>query len=79
MEFTEKDIEKYIAKKEKLEKNLADELAFGKASKATLRKIEELNCIINYQRVLNLSKELFKKVEYYEEILRRHGISYLKD
>ena len=42
MEFTEKDIEKYIEKRKKLERDLADEIAFGEPSKTTLRKLEEL-------------------------------------
>lgn len=79
MQFTEKDIEKYIKKKERLERDLADELAFGNPSKTTVRKIEELKCIIHYHEVLNLSEELLKKIKYYENLLSRYGISYLKD
>lgn len=79
MKFTQKDIEKYIEKKEKLERDLADEQAFGQPSKTTIRKIEELNCVINYHKVLNLNEELLKKVKYYENLLSRYGISYLKD
>lgn len=79
MKFTKNDIDKYIGKKEKLERDLIDEMAYGNPSKTTLRKIEELNCIINYHEVLNLSEELLKKVKYYEKLLSQYGISYLKD
>ena len=78
MIFTKKDIQKYIEKKEKYEGDLADECAFGNASKTTLRKIEELNCIINYNDLLELSKDQRRKIIYYEELLKRHNISYLK-
>ena len=46
MEFTENDIEKYIERRKKLERDLADEIAFGEPSKTTLRKLEELKRII---------------------------------
>lgn len=78
MEFTEKDIEKYIEKRKKLERNLADEIAFGEPSKTTLRKLEELKRIIEYGDLLNYSKELKRKTDYYENLLKRHNISYLK-
>lgn len=78
MEFTEKDIEKYIEKKKKLERDLADEIAFGEPSKTTLRKLEELKRIIEYGDLLNYSKELKRKTDYYENLLKRHNISYLK-
>lgn len=78
MIFTKKDVRKYIEKKEKYERDLADECAFGNASKTTLRKIEELNCIINYNDLLELSKDQRRKIMYYEELLKRHNISYLK-
>lgn len=78
MEFTERDIEKYIEKRKKLERDLADEIAFGKPSKTTLRKLEELKRIIEYGDLLNYSKELKRKTDYYENLLKRHNISYLK-
>lgn len=78
MEFTEKDIEKYIEKRKKLERDLADEIAFGEPSKTTLRKLEELKRIIEYGDLLNFSKELKRKTDYYENLLKRHNISYLK-
>ncbi len=78
MEFTERDIEKYIEKREKLERDLADEIAFGEPSKTTLRKLEELKRIIEYGDLLNYSKELKRKTDYYENLLKRHNISYLK-
>lgn len=78
MNFTQKDIEKYIEKRNKLERQLYDKRAFGEPSKTTLRKIEELDCIIHYHDVLEYSKELTKKIRYYENLLERHGISYLK-
>lgn len=78
MEFTEKDIEKYIKKRKKLERDLADEIAFGEPSKTTLRKLEELKRIIEYGDLLNYSKELKRKTDYYENLLKRHNISYLK-
>ncbi len=78
MEFTEKDIEKYIEKRKKLERDLADEIAFGEPSKTTLRKLEELKRIIEYGALLNYSKELKRKTDYYENLLKRHNISYLK-
>ncbi len=78
MEFTEKDIEKYIEKRKKLERDLADEIAFGEPSKTTLRKLEELKRIIEYGDLLNYSKELKRKTDYYENLLKRHNISYLK-
>lgn len=78
MEFTEKDIEKYIEKRKRLERDLADETAFGEPSKTTLRKLEELKRIIEYGDLLNYSKELKRKTDYYENLLKRHNISYLK-
>lgn len=78
MDFTKKDIEKYIDKRNKLERDLYAERAYGNASKTTLRKIEELDRIIHYDDYLNYSKELKKKVDYYEKLLERHNISYLK-
>lgn len=78
MEFTEKDIEKYIEKRKKLERDLADEIAFGEPSKTTLRKLEELKRIIEYGDLLNYSKELKRKTDYYENLLKRRNISYLK-
>lgn len=78
MEFTEKDIEKYIEKRKKLERDLADEIVFGEPSKTTLRKIEELKRIIEYGDLLNYLKELKRKTDYYENLLKRHNISYLK-
>ena len=78
MKFTEKNIEKYIDKKRKLEMQLQDEMAFGEPSKTTLRKIEELERIINYDEWHNAAEELAKKIKYYEELLKRHNISYLK-
>lgn len=78
MEFTEKDIEKHIEKRKKLERDLADEIAFGEPSKTTLRKLEELKRIIEYGDLLNYSKELKRKTDYYENLLKRHNISYLK-
>lgn len=78
MEFTEKDIEKYIEKRKKLERDLADEIAFGEPSKTILRKLEELKRIIEYGDLLNYSKELKRKTDYYENLLKRHNISYLK-
>lgn len=78
MEFTERDIEKYIEKRKKLERDLADEIAFGEPSKTTLRKLEELKRIIGYGDLLNYSKELKRKTDYYENLLKRHNISYLK-
>lgn len=78
MEFTEKDIEKYIEKRKKLERDLADEIAFGEPSKTTLRKLEELKRIIEHGDLLNYSKELKRKTDYYENLLKRHNISYLK-
>lgn len=78
MEFTEKDIEKYIEKRKRLERDLADEIAFGEPSKTILRKLEELKRIIEYEDLLNYSKELKRKTDYYENLLKRHNISYLK-
>lgn len=78
MEFTEKDIEKYIEKRKRLERDLADEIAFGEPSKTTLRKLEELKRIIEYGDLLNYSKELKRKTDYYENLLKRHNISHLK-
>lgn len=78
MEFTERDIEKYIEKRKKLERDLADEIAFGEPNKTTLRKLEELKRIIEYGDLLNYSKELKRKTDYYENLLKRHNISYLK-
>lgn len=78
MEFTERDIEKYIEKRKKLERDLADEIAFGEPSKTTLRKLEELKRIIEYGDLLNYSKELKRRTDYYENLLKRHNISYLK-
>jgi hypothetical protein len=78
MEFTEKDIEKYIEKIKRLERDLADEIAFGEPSKTILRKLEELKRIIEYGDLLNYSKELKRKTDYYENLLKRHNISYLK-
>lgn len=78
MEFTEKDIEKYIEKREKLEKDLYAERAYGKPKKSTLRKIEELDRIIHYDDYRLEAKDLRRKVSYYEELLKRHNISYLK-
>lgn len=78
MEFTEKDIEKYIEKRKRLERDLADEIAFEEPSKTTLRKLEELKRIIEYGDLLNYSKELRRKTDYYENLLKRHNISYLK-
>lgn len=78
MEFTEKDIEKYIEKRKRLERDLADEIAFGEPSKTILRKLEELKRIIEYGDLLNYSKELKRKTDYYENLLKRHNISYLK-
>lgn len=78
MEFTEKDIEKYIEKRKRLERDLADEIAFGEPSKTTPRKLEELKRIIEYGDLLNYSKELKRKTDYYENLLKRHNISYLK-
>lgn len=78
MEFKERDIEKYIEKRKKLERDLADEIAFGEPSKTTLRKLEELKRIIEYGDLLNYSKELKRKTDYYENLLKRHNISYLK-
>ena len=76
MNFTKKDIEKYIEKRKKLELDLYDEVAFGNASKATLRKIEELDRIINYDDYRLESKELKEKVIYYEELLIKHNIQF---
>lgn len=78
MELTKKDIDKYFEKKEKLEHTLADEMAFGNPSKTTLRKIEEFNRIIAYDELINLLKESKRKISYYETLLERHNISYLK-
>lgn len=78
MEFTEKDIEKYIEKRKRLERDLADEIVFGEPSKTILRKLEELKRIIEYGDLLNYSKELKRKTDYYENLLKRHNISYLK-
>lgn len=78
MEFTERDIEKYIEKRKKLERDLADEIAFEEPSKTTLRKLEELKRIIEYGDLLNYSKELKRRTDYYENLLKRHNISYLK-
>ena len=78
MNFTEKDIQKYIDKRTKLERDLADERAYGNASKTTLRKIEELDRIIHYENWKETARELARKVSYYEDLLKRHGISYLK-
>lgn len=78
MEFTERDIEKYIEKRKKLERDLADEIAFGEPSKTTLRKLEELKRIIEYGDLLNYSKELKRRTDHYENLLKRHNISYLK-
>lgn len=78
MEFTEKDIEKYIEKRKRLERDLADEIAFGEPSKTILKKLEELKRIIEYGDLLNYSKELKRKTDYYENLLKRHNISYLK-
>ncbi len=78
MDFTKEDIKKYIEKRNKLEQCLYAEKAYGKASKTTLRTIEELDRIIHYDDYLNYSKELKKKVDYYEALLKRHNISYLK-
>lgn len=78
MEFTEKDIEKYIEKRKRLERDLADEIAFGEPSKTILRKLEELKRIIEYGDLLNYSKELKRRTDYYENLLKRHNISYLK-
>lgn len=78
MNFTEKDIQRYIDKRTKLERDLADERAYGNASKTTLRKIEELNRIIDYDNLKNSLEELARKALYYEDLLKRHNISYLK-
>lgn len=78
MDFTEKDIEKYMEKRKKLELDLDDERAFGNPSKTTLRKIAELDRIIDYDFYVNSSKELARKVIYYESLLKRHGISYMR-
>ncbi len=74
MNFTKKDIERYIEKRRKLESELYDERAFGNASKTTLRKIEELDRIIHYDDYRLETKELRKKVIYYEELLKKHNI-----
>lgn len=74
MDFTKKDIEKYIEKRRKLEIELYDERAFGNASKTTLRKIEELDRIIHYDDYWLEAKELRRKVAYYEELLKKHNI-----
>lgn len=78
MNFNSEDIERYILKKEKLEKDLYAERAYGKPSKTTLRKLEELERIIHYDEYKNAVKELAKKVSYYENLLKRHNISFLK-
>ena len=78
MDFNEKDIKNYIKKRNELEKNLYAERAYGKASKTTLRKIEELNRIIHYEDYLSYAKDLKRKVDYYESLLDKHKISYLK-
>lgn len=72
------DIKKYIEKRNKLEKDLDAERAFGNASKTTLRKIEELDRIIHYDEWKETARELARKVSYYEDLLKRHNISYLK-
>lgn len=74
----QKKILKNTLKKKKLERDLADEIAFGEPSKTTLRKLEELKRIIEYGDLLNYSKELKRKTDYYENLLKRHNISYLK-
>ena len=78
MDFTEKDIQRYIDKRTKLERDLYAERAYGKASKTTLRKIEELDRIIHYENWKETARELARKVSYYEDLLKRHNISYLK-
>ena len=79
MDFTKKDIEKYIEKRNKLEMQLYEERAFGEPSKTTFRKIEELDRIIHYDDYKLEAKELRKKVSYYEELLKRHNINYSKN
>ena len=79
MDFTKKDIEKYIEKRNKLEMQLYEERAFGEPSKTTLKKIEELDRIIHYDDYKLEAKELRKKVSYYEELLKRHNINYSKN
>lgn len=76
MTFTKEDIEKYIEKRNKLEKDLDAERAFGNPSKTTLRKIEELDRIIYYDDYRLEAKDLRKKVIYYEELLKKHNITY---
>lgn len=78
MDFTKNDIQKYIDKRNKLEQDLYAERAYGNASKTTLRKIEELDRIIHYEDWKESAKELARKVLYYEELLKRHNISYLR-
>ena len=78
MDFTKEDIEKYIEKRNKLERQLQDERAFGDGSKTTLRKIEVLDRIIHYEDWKKTARELAIKVSYYEELLKKHGISFLR-
>lgn len=78
MDFTKEDIEKYIEKRNKLERQLQDERAFGDGSKTTLRKIEELDRIIHYEDWKETARELAIKVSYYEDLLKKHGISFLR-
>lgn len=78
MDLTKEDIEKYIEKRNKLERQLQDERAFGDGSKTTIRKIEELDRIINYEDWKEMARELARKVSYYEDLLKKHGISFLR-
>lgn len=61
-----------------LERQLQDERAFGDGSKTTLRKIEELDRIIHYENWKETARELAIKVSYYEDLLKKHGISFLR-
>lgn len=78
MDFTKKDIDKYIEKRNKLENDLDAERAYGSPSKTTLRKIEELDRIIHYEDYKLEAKDLRKKVIYYEELLEKHNMSHLR-
>lgn len=82
MNFTAQDIEKYQKKQHNLELCLYDERAFGNPSKTTLRKLEELRRIIDFDDYVKENQKLKTINLYYKELLKEHNIVYtynLKD
>ncbi len=67
---------KYYDREEELEKEL---IALAEVDKRSKTKEKELDMVRDIIHLAYIADELAKKVRYYEKLLERNNISYLKD